>query len=135
MAKKLNNDSVILELKKQIEQKKKDLRGVENFKPVTNCSLMIGPDRVNLHAANEELLTGTLVQINAIRMSAADLGISFTYQGFTAEDWISDIKAKLLILNKRNEETRLKVLETKLTDLLSAEKKTELVINELKDLI
>ena len=56
-------------------------------------------------------------------------------QGHSLSDWITDLQSKILVVNKTKEEDRLKVLESKLTDLLSADKKTELLIEELQGLI
>ena len=127
-----NNDSVILGLKKQIEDKKKALKSVEGFKPATNCSLIIEGERLNLHINNTDSLTMALVKLNALRMSALDLGIAdFEYQGYKLSDWVNDIRSRLLIMNKLKEEARLKALEAKVTELLSLDKKTELLLDDL----
>jgi len=127
------NDAKILELKKQIAAKKSALKGIERFTPLTNCNLHVGNERFNLHACDSKMLTTLLVQLNALRLSAADLGLeSFEISGFALSNWLSDIKSKLLILDKVKEEERLKVLEDQLTSLLSVEKKTELLIDELQ---
>ncbi|MFB0830237.1 hypothetical protein [Brevibacillus laterosporus] len=41
-------------------------------------------------------------------------------------DWIKDLKSKLDIVRRKEEEHKLKVMETKLHQLLSNEKKVEL---------
>lgn len=130
MAKK-SNDSTILELKKQIKQKKEALKGIDKFVPITNCSLSLDEKRHNLHVLNSEDLTFLLVKLNSLRLSADNLKVKLPLGGFTVEDWISDIEAKLLISNRKKEEERLKLLEKKLTDLLSVEKKTELLVEEI----
>jgi hypothetical protein len=131
MAKK--NDTRILELKRQIDAKKAALKRVEKFVPITNCSLQLINNgvRFNLHALNLESLTEMLVHLNTYRMSSADLGINMRICGYALQDWIDDIKSKMLVLDRQGEESRLKALEAKLTDLLSAEKKTELLIEEI----
>lgn len=130
MAKK-SNDSTILELKKQIKQKKEALKGIDKFVPITNCSLSLDEKRHNLHVLNSEDLTFLLVKLNSLKLSADDLKVKLPLGGFTVEDWIRDIEAKLLISNRKKEEERLKLLEKKLTDLLSVEKKTELLVEEI----
>lgn len=126
------NDKTILALKAQIAEKKKALQGATSFSPRTNCSLLLGADRINLHVADSTVLTTCLVQLNALKMSADNLGVQYLTCGYPVEDWLSDIQTKLLIVNRKKEEERLKLLETKLTELLSAEKKTELLIEEFK---
>lgn len=138
MAKRLNsNDAIILKLKTEIAEKKKNIKGAEKFTPKTNCSLMMEGERINLHAASLETLTLALVKLNALRMSAEDLpmDLDVKIQGHALEDWLDDLQSKILVVNKTKEEDRLKVLESKLTDLLSADKKTELLIEELQGLI
>lgn len=132
MAKK-SNDNTILELKKQIKQKKEALKGIEKFVPITNCSLQLMGEtsRFNLHVLSSDELTLLLVRLNSLKMSADNLKVKLSMGGFGVEDWISDVESKLLISNKKKEEERLKLLEKKLTDLLSVEKKTELLVEEI----
>ena len=42
------NDELILQLKKQIEDKKKALRATEKFTPITNCSIELDGVRQNI---------------------------------------------------------------------------------------
>lgn len=138
MAKKGNaNDNTILGLKKQIEDKKKALRGIERFVPKTNCSLQLYGERINLHAASKTALTLAMLNLASLIKAAEDMNVldTFKLDGFTLSEWFSDVSSKLLIMDKQQEEARLKALEAKLTELLSDEKKTELIIDELKDLI
>ena len=133
--KEKGNDSTILALTAQIKTKKAALAAVSKFVPITNCSLSMDGERFNLHSCNAEMLTLLLVKVNALQMSATELGVVPILCGYDPSSWISDIKSKLLMSNKVKEEARLKVLEDKLTDLLSADKKTELIIAEIEGLI
>ena len=134
--KETGNDSTILALTAQIKDKKAALAGIKKFSPKTNCSLVMNGERFNLQAASPEVLTLLLVKINALLMSSADLKVGeVEMQGYPLSAWAEDIKNKLLVSTRAREEARLKILEEKLTDLLSADKKTELIISELKDLI
>lgn len=137
MAKKSNNDKIILDLKTKIEAKKAQLKAVEKFVPKTNCSLLIDGERFNLHASDSASLTLLLIKLNSLRLSAEDLKMEAPAEisGYKIADWISDCKSKLTITNKQKEEARLKALETQLHNLLSAETKTELLINELESMI
>src|ERR1700677_336176 len=130
--KKNNNDAVILQLRKQIEEKKKALKGIERFVPITNCSLEIDGLRTNFHVLDALQLTLVLLKLNSYRMSAVDLEISDPQiGGYKLSEWISDVQSKLLITNKAKEEARLKILEAKVTELLSLDKKTELLLDDL----
>lgn len=128
-----NNDQRILEMKKQIEEKKLQLGKAQKFVPITNCSIEFDGVRYNLNVLNRELLIGLLVKINTHVMSAKDLGIldDYNISSFHVLDWVKDIHSKLALLNRKEEENKLKVMEDKLDRLLSEEKKTELEIDEI----
>lgn len=128
-----NNDSLILSLKKEIEDKKKMLKSSERFSPKTHCKL----NSLNLHAASKEDLIEALVDVNCKRMSAESLGVLADYRlcGFKVQDWLDDIQSRLNILNRSAEQSRLKALEEKLHNLLSLEKKVELEIEDIKNSI
>jgi hypothetical protein len=138
MAKKTENDVVILNLKKQIEDKKKALKLTERFSPVTNCSIELDNIRLNLNVLTKEQLIALMVKLNMFRLSLIDLGIpnkEFLLSGFTVEDWISDCKAKLMIVDRKAEEARLQAMETKLHNLLSVDTKVALEIDEISKMI
>lgn len=132
MAKK-NNDTVILTLKKQIEEKKNALKTTERFSPVTNCSIELDGMRYNIQVLDKEQLISMLVRLNSYRLSAVDLGVLSEYKisGFTLDNWLKDLNAKLMNVNRKVEENRLKVMEDRLHNLLSNEKKIELEIDEI----
>jgi len=89
------NDSKIMELKKQIEDKKIKLGKSQKFSPITNCSIELDGVRVNIQVLNKEQLTTLLVKLNSYAISAKDLGIDYIISGYSINDWIVDIKSKL----------------------------------------
>lgn len=132
------NDEKILILKKQIEEKKEELKNVTKFNPITNCSIELDNVRYNLNTLTKEQLILLLVKLSTYALSAIDLGINgedFNISGYKVDEWIEDIKSKLENLNQRNEQSKLKQLESKLTKMLSEEKKTELEIEEIENLL
>jgi len=130
------NDKAIMALKGQIAAKKEQLAKTTSFTPKTNCSLPpLRVERMNLHVADVSALTLALVELNLFKMSADGLDLKLTLGGYPVEDWIADVQSKLTILNRTKEEQRLKSLENQLTELLSAEKKVELILGELKEQI
>lgn len=128
------NDIKIMELKKQIEDKKGKLNNTGKFVPVTNCSLELDGQRYNIQVLQKEQLIQLMIKINLYLISAKDLKLEEDYiiSGYKVEDWITDMKAKLNILSKKDEERKLKVMEEKLDKLLSDEKKTELELNDIE---
>lgn len=132
-----NNDNRIIELKKQIETKRKQLLEKTNrFSPETNCILEFKGTTYNLNACSAEMLTLLLVELNMYIMSAADLGVTLpTLSGYPIEMWMTDIKNKISVLSVKQEESNLKKMEVKLDKLLSDDKKTELELDEIASLL
>ena len=132
------NDDRILELKKQIETKKKAISEKKiRFIPETNCVLdMDGRMAINLNVCSDDALVLLLIRLNSYLMSAVDLGMSdFEISGYSVMTWIKDIKSKLEVSSLRREENDLKKMEGKLDKLLSDDKKTELEIDEIANLL
>ena len=131
------NDDRILELKKQIEAKKKSISEKKiRFIPETNCVLNMDGMTINLNVCSDDALLLLLIRLNSYLMSAKDLNMTdFEISGYNITDWIKDIKNKLEVYALRKEETNLKKLEKKLDMLLSEDKKTELEIDEIASLL
>lgn len=125
------NDQKIMELKKQIEEKKIKLGKSQKFTPITNCSIELDGVRTNIQVLNKEQLTYLLVKLNSYALSAKSLEIDFVISGYHVADWITDIKSKLDFMSRKEEENKLKMMESKLHQLLSNEKKVELEIDEI----
>lgn len=137
MTEKAENDVVILKLKEQIKEKKKLLETTKRFQPVTNCSIDIDGVRLNIQVLSKEQLVNLLVKLNIYKMSAKELELlnEFSISGFTVEDWMKDVQSKLMNLNRKEEENKLIAMENRLHNLLSGEKKVELEIQEIADLL
>lgn len=131
------NDDRIMQLKEQIEKKRKELAvsNTSRFIPITNCLLVIDKTTYNLHVDSSELL---LIKLNSMRLSAKDLGIDTSklmISGYSLDNWITDVKNNLSIQNYRTEKKKLDSLEKQLTALLSDDKQTELQIDQLAALL
>ena len=131
------NDDRILELKKQIEIKKKAVSVKKiRFIPETNCVLNMDGITINLNVCSDDALVLLLIRLNSYLMSAVDLGMSdFEISGYSITAWIKDIKRKLEVSCLKKEEADLKKMEGKLDKLLSDDKKTELEIDEIANLL
>lgn len=131
------NDKKILELKKQISDKKRSLSTEARFIPITNCSIELRGDRCNINVLTKEQLVLLMIELNLYTMSAKDLGLvkPVDISGYVIDDWIADIRAKLYVIAYKDEENKLKIMESKLDKLLSNEKKTELEIDEIAELL
>lgn len=131
------NDDRILELKKQIEIKKKSISEKKvRFITETNCVLNMDGMTINLNVCSDDALMLLLIRLNSYFMSAVDLGMSdFEISGYSVTAWIKDIKSKLEVSSLKKEEADLKKMGSKLDKLLSDDKKTELEIDEIANLL
>lgn len=119
------NDKLILQLKKEIEDKKSLLAKSDKFIPETNCSLTLFGIKYNLHVqtSNQLLfLKAFLTSLNSPEL---------IFEGYKIESWIRDIEVKYSILNIQSEKDRLKALEDKLYTLLSNDVKVSLEIENI----
>jgi len=131
------NDLKILELKKQIEAKKVDLESRKvRFTPKTNCVLDFDGNKFNLNVLDSNTLTFLALKLNLYTMSANVLKMQLpTFSGYSIDLWIGDIKSKLEAIKTKQEDSELKIMESKLDKLLSEDKKTELEIDEIASLL
>ena len=135
----IKNDERILELKKQIEEKKNELGKQPRFTPVTTCLFDREGCRVNIHTLTSvKDINAMLVFFNTYVMSAKDLDIDCAeveLDGFSVLDWMEDLKSKKAVVEYSAKKEQLTALEKKLDKLLSDDKKTELEIEAIADLI
>lgn len=126
------NDERIMQLKQQIETKRKELANQsDRFTPVTNCLLVIDKVTYNLHVESSELL---LIKVNMMAMSARDLGLDISkviISGYSLADWLDDIKNYMKVQSYKDEKRKLNQLEKQLDALLSDDKRTELEIDNI----
>ena len=133
------NDERILMLKEQIEEKKKELGKQPRFSPITTCVFDREGCRVNIHTLTSvQDINAMLVFFNTYVMSANDLDIDCNEVelcGFSVLDWMEDLKSKKAVVEYAAKKEQLSALEKKLDKLLSDDKKTELEIDAIADLI
>lgn len=132
MARKLSNDELILLKEKEInillENIKKAKKG---FVPLTNLSLEWNNQRYNLNVLPKETLLYLSWQLSSFNDFLKDNRDLFKISGFSLSDWISDLENQFKKLNLRHEEERLSNLQNKLKDLLTKDKKDEILITDL----
>lgn len=131
------NDNKVLQLKEQIRIKKEKIAKLKKFTPITNMILDIGDKKHNINTMNLEKSMEMIISLNAKLMSAKELELEDNYiiGGYKLCDWICDLKSRIDYLNVRLEENNLEKMETKLDKLLSEEKKTELELDEIENLL
>ena len=135
--KKQNNDKMILDLKKRVEEKKKLLKSIGRFSPKTNCSLLIDGERFNLNVVSQPALLFLIAKLQSLKSGLFEIiqGETLEIGGYSVDLWLEDLVSRFNILNRNLEAERLKVLEEKLHNLLSLDKKVELEIKDLESQI
>ncbi len=132
------NDEKLILLKKKVEDKKASIKASQKFSPKTNCSVVWKGERINLRVeSSKDKLLEMLVSLNSLRLSAIDLGVleQAKYDDFSLQDLFDDVQSRLNVVDIKNQEAELKVLQDKLHNLLTVGKKVELEIDELEKLI
>lgn len=128
------NDERVLQLKKQIEEKRSEL-STEKFVPMTNLVLDMEDKKYNLNVLQENELRFLMIKLNAYAMSADDLKEELVISGYDVNAWLADTCGKLGVMTNNKKRNELKVLEAKLDKMLSDEKKTELELDEIAALL
>lgn len=133
----IKNDEKILLLKKQISEKREKIDGIKRFTPITNCMLILSGESHNINTLTKDQLILILVVLTGYKNSATELGLleEWKISGYNINLWIEDIKAKLEVLSRKEEEKKLKLMEDKLSQMLSNEKKIELEIDEIEAML
>ena len=102
------------------------------FSPETNCIFNFNQQTYNLNVLTGDELLNLMISLNTLVLSAKDLNVIIPkLSGYFINEWISDIKNKLEVIQYKSEEEKLRKLESQLDRLLSDDKRTELEIEEI----
>lgn len=131
------NDDRIVALQKQVDDKREALaKAAKRFAPVTTCSIEFEGGRLNLNVLNREQIVLLACKLKAINDGASSLRFdSPMISGFSVTDWLTDCMSRLAVIDHKDETDKLAKMEAKLKGLLSADKKTELELDELEAML
>lgn len=119
------NDRLILQLKKEVEEKKEKLARAVNFRPITNMSLVIFGITYNLHVNNVNELRFLEAFLNSLNNN------SLIISNNTIENWLSDITTKITMKDIAEEQKELDLMEKELESLLTNETRVSLKLDKL----
>ena len=135
----VKNDEKILELKQLIEQAKKKYSEQKRFNPETCCIFELDGKRVNLNTIGViDRLNELLIYFNTFRLSAIDLGLSpdiYKVNNFSVTQWMNDINQRIEYVKYKNRLNELEEKEKLLDKLLSEDKKTELELQSIENML
>lgn len=130
------NDNTILALQEKIGIKEKELNDKQFiFKPKTTCILYYDGEEYNLHTLSWN--EGKIILCKLIMLrdtyEKCQFKDSLMLGKFDINDWIDDIVNTLRNIEIRTEEQKLNSYKNKLDKLLSEDKRTELLLQEIED--
>jgi hypothetical protein len=141
-------DQKINELFEVVKKQKAEVEAAEKESKQswrTNCSISLpfGRDEnpINLQTATQDKVKNIVIGLLKHKEYSAEaeqvLGLeqSTQYNGFSYDDWISDCKKRISVLNIRTKKDKLAVLEKRLNDIVSPEQKRQMELDSImKDL-
>lgn len=133
------NDNTILLLKDKIAQKRKELGPEPKFTPETTCIFNLYGDKVNIHTLDESRVMFYLVHFKSMIDASKDIvDLSperIIIDGYSIVEWYSDLLNKYFAIQWVRKSKDLTALEQKLDKLLSSDKKVELELADIANLI
>lgn len=136
-------DNKIIELLNIVTKQKQDVEELEKETKQswkTNCSfppVFGGTQPINIQVQTElaiiQLAADLLVQIDYLKKAADLLGANFDgkWGGFSFEDWITDFKKRIAVINIKVKKKHLDELEERLNAIVSPEQRRALEIAEI----
>lgn len=134
------NDNKIVQLKKVVAQKRKELGDEPKFRPITTCQFKIDLTfNTNIHALNSvQSLNNALMYLGLYELAAEKAGLSADeaqINGFSISDWRKDIESKKSLIEYQTKKQELSNLEGKLDGMLSEAQKTAISLDEIAELL
>jgi len=136
-------DKLVDELFEIIQKKKEEIKKIEKPDWKTNCSfvspllptsqprnLRVLTDISELTAMVSDLLV--VKDYNSKAAEILDVDATINWNGSTIEDWISDIKTRVSIVNIAKKKKELDALEKRLDKLVSKEKREEMELAAIR---
>lgn len=136
----VQNDNKIVQLKKVVAQKRKELGDEPKFRPITTCQFKIDLTfNTNIHTlTNVQSLNNALMYLGLYEIAAEKSGLSaddVQINGFSISDWRRDIESKKSLVEYQVKKQELSNLESKLDGMLSEARKTAISLDEIEELL
>lgn len=133
-------DQVVQELFEVVRTRKAEIEKTERAKWLTNCSIDHDGRRMNLQTVNDvDILiniAGTIIQNDKVYQSGSEFLLGEVKErklnGFTSEEWLTDIKTRLEKVQLSKKKQELDALERRLDSLVSKEMREQLELEAIK---
>jgi hypothetical protein len=139
----VNMDEQVLSLIQEVDRRKKEIAELERPNWKTNCSFRFAENTtpINLHVESD---IATLIHIAGVVATQAEMyneaavamGVEdpprFKWMGFSASDWVHDIKARLDKIQIKSKKDKLQKLEDRLNKIVSPELRAKIELDAIK---
>lgn len=135
------NDKQIEQYREAVENKREEMGAKPNPSWITNQLLQLDPHdtaKLNLNLLNDEAKCVDAVRLLMLQVQAHDAAnealstnLKLMIGGYSSEDWITDIKSRLSIIQWNAEKVKLDKMDKKLQALLSEDAKTANAIADI----
>ena len=146
---KTKTDTKTLELIQEVKRQKKDIAKAERPSWTTNCSFSYNENggnasfrrAVNLHVESNIhnlicIASFLRDKLKSYNETAAELGVEapdFTWQGFSVNDWLEDIKLRINKVQIASKKKKLEALEERLNKIISPELRAEMELEAIQN--
>lgn len=133
-------DKKTLELIKEVERQRAEIKRLDKPNWRTNCSLQIDGSTINLHVESDiAVLINAAARLKRQESDynemAKELGIeapTLYYGSATFADWLTDIKSRIDKIQINTKKKKLETLEARLNSIVSPELRAELTLAEIE---
>lgn len=132
------NDDKILELRAKIQAEKDKLdQSAKRYMPVTTCVFNFKDTfKLNLRTLSANELNQALIVVQSLIEAASAMNLTeTTFSGFSLEQWKADIIGIRDQLTVSERKLLIAKYEAKLKSMLSSDKRTELEISDIQELL
>jgi len=137
------NDKRIREFLDKVEALKKEVDNKPRYTLETNGALVIDGVVVNLNTIQNvdkiiNALAALTMQKQTREAAAKELGIDdyeFKQDGYTYDQWVSDLKMRVGEVQRQAKKKHLEKLEKTLSQLVSEEERTAMELDKIADLL
>jgi hypothetical protein len=135
-------DERTLQLIQEVAKQKEEISRAERPNWATNCSFKFveGGPSINLHVESDlRVLIEIYAHIERVEESyykaVEQLGLrdypAFSWGGFTASDWLKDVKSRISKIQISAKRKKLEALESRLNTIISPELRAELELEAI----
>jgi hypothetical protein len=138
-------DTMVLELLKKVENKKRQIGEAERPSWITNCSFGFDPNnsnaRINIQVVRDleqlvEIHAFLTSKVAAYKQSLVTLGLTekdapLKYMGFTYDQWMADIETRIGGVRIKAKKDELAALEARVNALVTPEQRRAIELEKL----